>query len=186
MFSYAVGLLLDGEGETARIYEMDKEVNELQIEIRKAVLKHLAINPEQDVTASLILTTVAVDFERIGDIAKNIAELPTMIAGELGESNYRNETENLRKALDRAIRDTKDTFVDANTEKARQLMDEFTWIAQKCDENVRIIVGDESLTVREAVVYTLLFRFLKRISAHARNFASSIVNPFHRVGFKPE
>ena len=72
MFSFAMDLLLEGVGEEKRIYDMDQEVNALQIDTRKKVLEHLTISPEQDVTASLVLITIIVDVERIGDFAKNI------------------------------------------------------------------------------------------------------------------
>ena len=70
MFSFAMSVLLEGAGEEKGIYDMDKEVNALQIDVRKKVLEHLAINPQQDITASLILTTIIVDIERIGDYEK--------------------------------------------------------------------------------------------------------------------
>jgi phosphate transport system protein len=186
MFAFAFKVLLENEKKVKKIYEMDQEVNALQIEIRKKIMEHLTINPEQDVTASLVLTTIAVDFERIGDIAKNIAELHAMVVGELGASHYRESIDDLRERTNRALQKTKHAFLEADLRKARELMDEFTWIAYQCDEEVKIVAGDESLRVREAVIYSLLFRYVKRVSAHARNFVSSVVNPFHRVGFKPE
>ena len=36
----------------------------------------------------------------------------------------------------------------------------------------------------EAVTTALYVRFLKRISAHLMNIASSVVNPFDRIGFR--
>jgi hypothetical protein len=30
----------------------------------------------------------------------------------------------------------------------------------------------------------LYLRYLKRMSAHVKNVATSIVNPFHRIGFR--
>jgi len=38
----------------------------------------------------------------------------------------------------------------------------------------------------EAVSTALYVRFLKRISAHLMNIASSIVNPFDRIGFRDD
>lgn len=185
MFSFAIAVLFDGESDANCIYEMDKEVNDLQIDVRKKILQHLTINPEQDVTASLVLTTIVVDIERIGDIAKNIIELDTMVAGTWRETKYLSEIKNIKTCLDESMRKAKDTFLDADIDKARELMEEFTWVAHKCDDNLKLLVGDDTLEVREAVVYGLLFRYLKRTGAHARNIASSVVNPFHRLGFKP-
>jgi phosphate transport system protein len=35
-----------------------------------------------------------------------------------------------------------------------------------------------------AVTAALYLRYLKRMSAHVKNVATSIVNPFHRIGFR--
>ena len=36
----------------------------------------------------------------------------------------------------------------------------------------------------EAAAVVLYVRFLKRIGSHSRNIATSIVNPFHRIGYQ--
>jgi phosphate uptake regulator len=186
MFSFAMDVLLEGTSGDQRIYEMDKEINALQIDIRKKVFEHLTINPQQDVTASLVLTTVVVDVERIGDFAKNIVELHQMCEGKLAHPKYLPEVVEIREKLEGSIRKTTEAFRDADSEKAKKMTDEYTLIAHKCDDTLEELACKEDLTVREAVVYGLLFRYLKRVSAHARNIASSVVNPFHRLGFKPE
>ena len=48
------------------------------------------------------------------------------------------------------------------------------------------ISGDPNLAVTEAVSTALYARYLKRISAHMMNVASSMVNPFDRIGFRQE
>jgi phosphate transport system protein len=168
MFSFAMNLLFEGVGEEKSVYDMDKEVNALQIDIRKKVLEHLTINPEQDVTASLVLITIIVDIERIGDFAKNIVELHHMSTGRLQEGRYVPEIRNIREKIEKAIPMTKAVFIDADAEKAKDLLAEFIWIGHKCDNVLELLVGDESLEVREA------------------NIASSVVNPFHRLGYRPE
>lgn len=186
MFSFAMDVLLEGTDDEQRIYDMDKEINALQIDIRKKVFEHLTINPEQDVTASLVLTTVVVDFERIGDFAKNIVELHQMCEGKLDHPKYLPEVLGIREKLEGSIRKTSEAFRDADSDKAKKMTDEYTVITHKCDKTLEELACKEDLRVSEAVIYGLLFRYLKRVSAHARNIASSVVNPFHRLGFKPE
>jgi phosphate uptake regulator len=161
-------------------------VNALQIDIRKKVLEHLTISPEQDVTASLVLITIVVDIERIGDFAKNIVELHHMGAGKLKDDGYFKEIRNIREKIEVAIPVAKTAFVDADAEKAKDLLADFVWVGHRCDVVLEALVGDENLKVREAVVYGLLFRYLKRIGAHLRNISSSVVNPFHRLGYRPD
>jgi hypothetical protein len=35
-----------------------------------------------------------------------------------------------------------------------------------------------------AVTVALYMRYLKRVSAHIKNVATSVVNPYHRIGFR--
>jgi hypothetical protein len=39
---------------------------------------------------------------------------------------------------------------------------------------------------REAIIRALLLRFIKRVSAHLKNVASSLVNPYPKLGYKPD
>jgi phosphate uptake regulator len=72
--------------------------------------------------------------------------------------------------------------------KAKEVMSEHWWIAKRSDDIMDHLVsnGDEALTASEAVSTALYTRYLKRISAHLMNIASSVVNPFDRIGFRPE
>jgi phosphate uptake regulator len=49
-----------------------------------------------------------------------------------------------------------------------------------------LITGEDKLDKPEAVTLALYVRYLKRVGAHLNNIASSIVNPFPRIGFKPK
>jgi phosphate uptake regulator len=48
------------------------------------------------------------------------------------------------------------------------------------------LLEDDSLKVREAIVFTLFARYLKRVSAHLGNILTTVINPFHLVGYKVE
>jgi hypothetical protein len=65
-------------------------------------------------------------------------------------------------------------------------MSEHWWIARKSDEIVRTLIESDEpqLPCQEAVTTALYVRFLKRVSAHLKNIASSVVNPFDRIGFR--
>jgi phosphate uptake regulator len=109
-----------------------------------------------------------------------------MSTGKLADGRYVPEIKNIKDKIESSIPLTKAAFVDADAEKAKALMADYVWVGHKCDNVLELLVGDETLAVREAVVYGLLFRYLKRIAAHLRNISSSVVNPFHRVGYRPE
>ena len=71
---------------------------------------------------------------------------------------------------------------------ARQLMEGHWWILRKCDDIVTELIGstDPDITPTDAVATALYTRYLKRIAAHLMNIASSIFNPFERIGFRAE
>ena len=53
-------------------------------------------------------------------------------------------------------------------------------IKRQTDEFITAVMEDAQSS-REAVLYALASRFLRRISAHLSNVASSIANPLDRV-----
>ena len=50
-----------------KTYEVDKNVNRMEREIRKRIVEHLSIQPSVDVPVSLVLMSVVKDVERVGD-----------------------------------------------------------------------------------------------------------------------
>ncbi|MEJ2342200.1 MAG: PhoU domain-containing protein [Gemmatimonadales bacterium] len=64
------------------IYTQDVKINKLERKIRKAVVAHLSF-PEntQSVPYCLALMSLVKDVERIGDYAKNVAEVRDFFAG---------------------------------------------------------------------------------------------------------
>ena len=50
-------------------------INAYEREVRRKVFTHLAVTGERDLHAGLVLVSVVIDIERIGDYTKNIVEL---------------------------------------------------------------------------------------------------------------
>jgi phosphate transport system protein len=57
------------------IKETDKKVNSYEREVRRMVLNHLVVSGNVDLPSGLILISIIIDIERIGDYAKNMVEL---------------------------------------------------------------------------------------------------------------
>ncbi len=70
--------------------------------------------------------------------------------------------------------------------RARGIIGSHTIIASKVDEQVLALCSGEALSGRSghAVTVALDLRYLKRVSAHLKNVATSVVNPYHRIGFR--
>lgn len=185
MFQYSMRVVIEKEKEKEDIYKIDQKLNQLQIKVRRDILEHLAINPAQDIIPSLILTTIVVDIERIGDYSKNLIELSHKYPKPL-KGKYIEEIKDLEGKVQNNFKKLIDVYKEQNQELGSRIMEELVKVSKECHSMLEDIVEDESLSTKEGIIYALLLRYLKRVSVHIKNVASSVVNPFHRLGYKPE
>jgi phosphate uptake regulator len=186
MFEYSINLVIENAKNREDIYKSDQELNHSEREVRRKVLEHLSINPAQDINPSLILVTIIIDIERIGDYSKNIVELADR-SGDSLECEYTNIVRDLKSRIVKNINTTIESFKEGNEEKAIPVLEDHLEIANICEENMAKLINEEiKISTRLSIIYTLLFRYIKRVSAHIKNVASSIINPYDRIGFKPK
>ena len=57
------------------IYKTDKKINEFERDVRRKVMTHLVVSGNKDLGSGLILVSVVIDIERMGDYTKNIYDL---------------------------------------------------------------------------------------------------------------
>ena len=57
------------------IHDRDIEVNKYTREVRRNVLSHLTVAGTDDLYSGLLLVSIIIDVERIGDYTKNIVEM---------------------------------------------------------------------------------------------------------------
>ena len=184
MFRIAMSVLLDNEKSRADLYKMDRGLNEIQIDVRRKILEHLSINPAMDITASLILITIVVDIERLGDYSKNVLDLSQNIDMKL-KGCYFDEIRDLRNELEPLFDKTISVIKEMRKDIGKEEMQKCTDIAKSCDTLLDKLMDDD-LTPKKAILATLLLRYIKRIASHLKNVASSVVNPFARLGYKPK
>ena len=79
---------------------------------------------------------------------------------------------------------TQEAYRGGNSEKAQKVMDTHFQISERCDRLFEDLASERGLSAEHAVIYTLFARYLKRVSSHLKNIASSVVNPFPRMGFR--
>jgi len=185
MFEYSLSVLLDNEREEEDIYAIDRRMNHLEVTVRRKIVEHLAVNPSQDVVAALFLAAIVGDIERIGDYCKNLVELARHYPEKL-EGPYIDRVREIEQRLFSAYENTIRAFHGGDSELARQVMETHAEIARECDQMTDKLLADTTMCGRDAVIRALLLRFLKRVSAHLKNVASSLVNPYPRLGYKPD
>jgi phosphate transport system protein len=169
------------------VYAMDKQVNRYERDVRRKVMTHLTVSGPADVASGLVLVSVVIDIERIGDYAKNIYDLARHHPRRLDAGSLEAEVRDVETQVGELFRLMVDAFKASDVELARKIMRDYKERLSTDCENIvtRIITGEVSdLSAADAASLALYIRYLKRIGAHSRNLVSGIVNPFHRIGYK--
>lgn len=169
------------------VYAMDKQVNRFEREVRRKVMTHLTVSGPADVASGLVLVSVVIDIERIGDYAKNIYDLARYHPRRLDAGSLEAEVADIETRVAGLFRLMVDAFKASDADMARKIMLDYkSGISADCEKIVMRIVADEveDLSAGNAAALVLYIRYLKRIAAHSRNLVSGIVNPFHRIGYK--
>ena len=168
------------------VYEVDKRLNSFERDVRRKVMVHLSMGHSADISSGLVLVSIVIDIERIGDYSKNIHDLARnhpqrLHGGPLEEQTVAIEREALAN-FNRTVR----AFKQGDQAEARLLMEGYKAdISKRCAALESTLVGGKvELPSADAVTLALYLRFLKRISAHSRNLISSLVNPFDRIGYR--
>ena len=166
------------------IYEKDQVVNRYILDVRKKVLKYLAITGG-NIIPGLILTSIVIDIERIGDYTKNITDLAIAHPKKLKCGKFENDYRRIETTLIKVFNELVPIFKNTDKEGANKIINDNYWSIKKCDEIVvELIKEKQEISCRNAVTCALYTRYLKRVGAHLFNIASSIVNPFELIGFK--
>ena len=174
------------EEHPLNIYEMDKKINQFERDVRRKIMTHLTVNPQQDLSSGLVLVSVVIDIERMGDYTKNIYDLAVKYPEKLSAGKYEDTISKMEDDVKNYLNQTIDAFKNQDIDLGRKLMEEYkTDISAVSNEIVNEVVAskDSELSAGQASALCLYLRYLKRISAHSRNLISSIVNPFERIGY---
>lgn len=188
MFSSVCEALIEGKEEPGlkeKIYAVDKEVNELQRDIRKRIVAHLSLQPTVDVPSCLLLMSVVKDAERLGDYAKNLYEVIDLHSGPVDKAVYTKYFDGLEKKIMALFAETKKVFLESyNSEEHSSWIHETT-IGKSCDALLPELVKSD-LDVNNAVCMALIARYYKRVAAHLINIATSVIVPISDLDYLDE
>ena len=168
------------------IYKTDIKVNKTERDIRKDLVKHLAVNPRGDAPACLILMSASKDAERAGDYCKNLLEVAEMLNDPVESLKYADVLREMIGQVRVAFGKTRTAFAEDDQTLGHEVIVEEIQIAKQGDNMIEKIANDSSLNVNQAVCLALAFRFLKRVNAHLGNIASSVVMPLHKIDYFDE
>jgi phosphate uptake regulator len=188
MMLEAIRVLRDSDENemNSEIRKKDKIVNKYEREVRKKVLTHMSIHGPVSMPAGLVLITIIIDIERIGDYTKNIADLAREQKKKLKVGSYEKCLQNVESLVKDMFARVRSCIETSDREGALQALETSKSVNEMCDSEITNVIHekDNHISPGTAASLVLYFRYLKRINSHLRNITSSIVNPFHRIGYK--
>ncbi len=169
----------------SELYAEDKNINKKEQQIRKRLVEHLSINPREDFVACLVFMSIVKDAERIGDYAKNIFELLSILQAPYSD-DFAVILFSLSERIKRSLQEVLVAFKEGDFEKAKEIMIRHKDNSSQIEDLIRSLAARTDFPSNKVVAYTLLLRYLKRISSHTANIASAIVNPLEKIDFAVE
>jgi len=188
-FDLAINALVGGtEPSTVgkQISKTDVGINKAQRRVRKELVVHASVQgAAADLPMALSSMSIVKDAERIGDYAKNIWDIANAGIDLTGAADiaqlikYRDRTSEMIGETARVLR-------ERDVDAAHRIIQDSDAIQDEYDAGVRGLLAGGTPEAPDAVARALLYRYLKRISAHAMNVLTSLVMPLHRLDFYDE
>ena len=180
MFAAAAAHLLDNEILEVDLNLLDREINQREQTLRRAVLEHLNIDPRRELVLCLKLISIVQEAERIGDLAKMLGRT-ARLAHKPRMGPHVEPLRAIRRRVLQMFDQTRDGFVEGDASVAQHLMEEQPKIKAELTQYLRLLADDADVTPNEAVVYTLCARTMSRVSSHLANIASTVTFPFDQI-----
>ncbi len=187
MFEQASDVLMrkaDWNTTCDSLYKRDRQINQLEQNIRERIVTHLTVGNQADLGPCLALMNVVKDAERIGDYCKNIFEVGRFYRGSFDNHPFADPLNDIRKKIVGLFEPTKEAFIELDSDKAERILQETSIVVKQCDMLIQqLLVLDDDFAASEAVAYALLARHYKRVEAHLSNIAISVISPVAMLDF---
>jgi phosphate transport system protein len=188
MFEQASEALMrtaDWSGLADELYARDRRINRIEQDVRERIITHLSLGNQTDLSACLVLMSVAKDAERIGDYCKNIFEVGKFYSRPYSHPQYAGPLAEVRGAVEPLFEQAERAFVEADRAAAHKVLDVAGSVTKRCDVLIQqLLSGGDQAPADECVAYVLLARFYKRVAAHLGNIASSVVCPVPLIDYR--
>ncbi len=167
------------------IYARDRAINELERSIRRKVVRYLTVHPGYDVAVCLALWNVAKDAERIGDYCKNLFEVGEFYTEGFRVAKYRDPLGDVARQIGDMFSMVSKGCRDFDEAQANQALALGRGIRHECDSLIQELFQDEAhMELHEAIAYSLLLRYYKRVSGHLANIATAVVGSLEDMDFE--
>ena len=185
-FDLALSAVTGGAVETVadEIRETDRQINATEVEIRRALVVHASVHGGIDTSEVLAFMNMIKDLERIGDYNKNIFDLAEE-GVSFTESPELDSILSLRDEVSSRISLMGEILSVRDEQRARTYIERGDELRRDFDQRVNELLHSTEAAVA-AVPKALLFRFLKRVSAHSSNVVSAVIMPVDQLDYFDE
>ena len=175
----------EGEGHE-EIRKRDIAINKLERGVRKQVIAHLTLSRSPaEVPYCLLLMSIVKDVERIGDYAKNLAEVRLEGGAPIPDDELGTELRDIRRIVEGTFARVDEVFASSDAEVANALIEEGRTVTRRCDALLgKVARSDHDAATATSVV--LGARYYKRIGGHLLNVLSGVVMPLHKLDYHDE
>ena len=175
------------EGDDRKeISRSDVKINKLERKIRKQVIAHLTVGADAGaVPYCLLLMSLVKDVERIGDYAKNVAEVHHEGGGPLPDDENGTELREIKGVVEETFGAVNEVFLKSDAKTAMGLIKAGRSINRRCDKLIKVVAGS-SYDAATTTSMVLGARYYKRIGSHLLNILSGVVMPLHKLDYYDE
>ena len=185
-FDLALSAVTGGAVETVadEIRETDRQINATEVEIRRALLVHASVHGGIDTPEVLAFMNMIKDLERIGDYNKNIFDLAEE-GVSFADSSDLESILVLRDEISARIALMGEILNSRDEERARTYIERGDELRRDFDGRINQLLHSTEPAVT-SVPKALLYRFLKRVTAHSSNVVSAVVMPVDQLDYFDE
>lgn len=172
--------------ELIELRGMDTKVNKLQRKIRKRIVTHLSASANSaDLPYCLLLISLVKDVERIGDYAKELAEVHEFATAPFPDHDIVQELRLIRAGVEELMTDVKNVLNTSDNEKAVKMIRHGRGLNDRGDGVLRALAA-ESFDAPTHTALILGTQYYKRLCGHVLNLLSSVVVPLHKLDYYDE
>ena len=180
MFAAACAHLLDNEILDVDMETRDDEVDAKEAHLRRSALDYLSATPGRQLPYVLKLLGIVQEAERIGDLAKSIADVAALAdAPRLGQPVL--PVRALRDRVLEAFAETRACFVEHDASRAELVLQRHDEIKAEANAAIADLARSDDTPANQAVVLALGARMIGRTSSHLSNIASIVVFPYDQI-----
>ena len=162
----------------------DRQINVTEMEIRRELVVHFSVHAGGDATEMLVFMNMVKDLERIGDYNKNVFDLAEEGVA-FAEADDLERILGFRDEISSRIALMGEILTVRVEERARAYIARSDELRREFDTLVNGLVHSTEPALH-AVPRALLYRFLKRITAHSMNVVTAVVMPVDRLDYYDE